>query len=405
MSLIQRFSLLCLLALVLFGILLGWTVSSSMEHSMFQRVVQETAHIVTQNTEKHFTVDALAQPVAEKDLADFDRQIEHLSLGPLVTEVKIWNSDRTVTWSPHRNLVGRQFADNDLLTRALSGKIATKIAEGGYLDAKYREQLNRDRILELYVPIFFSHDNKPAVVVEVYYDLTTLSQAITTHKKILWNRIIVGFTLLYLVLFGIVYGASRKIITQNKKLEEMMFQTITTMINALDAKSAWTRGHSQRTEKYAEMISDELGISGADKKNLMLAGILHDIGKIGTYDSLLDKAEKLTAEEFEIIKKHPDQGVQILAGASHLQETLQIIRHHHERYDGTGYPAGLAGEKIPLLARILQVADCYDAMTADRPYRKALATDMARKELLDNRGSQFDPAIVDAFITALDRKE
>jgi HD-GYP domain-containing protein (c-di-GMP phosphodiesterase class II) len=133
--------------------------------------------------------------------------------------------------------------------------------------------------------------------------------------------------------------------------------------------------------------------------------LLHDIGKIGTYDSLLDKPERLTMEEFEIVKKHPFQGVEILQGVKQLHDIIPIIRYHHERIDGKGYPDGLKGEEIPILARILHVADSFDSMTSDRPYRPSPRIEYAISELKKHSGSQFDSYVVDAFLKVLENRK
>ncbi len=402
MSLIQRFSILCFVALALIGSLLGWTISTSMERHMLERAIQETSNIVQQNTVKHFKASDLLSPKTGSEFEHFSEEVEHLSLGPQTFQVKFWGIDKVLLWTSEQDEIGKRFESNGILSKAISGETATKIITSNKLHDKYQRPVEKNvTVLELYVPVTFENKGKPNVVVEVYYDLTKLYNTITDHKNILWTRIFIGFSLLYLVLFGIVYGASKRIVKQNLELEEMLFQTVTTMISALDAKSSWTKGHSQRTEEYAAMIADAMGIDGTEKKKLMLAGILHDIGKIGTYDYLLEKAERLTDEEFEIIKKHPEQGVKILSGVKKLDHTLSIIKHHHERYDGRGYPDGLKGEEIPVLSRILQIADSYDAMTADRPYRNALSKQEALDELFKNRGTQFDPEIVDKFLEAL----
>ena len=133
-------------------------------------------------------------------------------------------------------------------------------------------------------------------------------------------------------------------------------------------------------------------------ERLRLAGLLHDIGKIGTYDTLLDKTEKLTPEEHELIKKHPDRGCEILAPINDMDDILPAVRHHHERWDGEGYPAGLKGKEIPLMARALCIADSFDTMTEDRPYRPSIGVDNAIQELKYCAGSQFDPELVEVFL-------
>jgi putative nucleotidyltransferase with HDIG domain len=191
----------------------------------------------------------------------------------------------------------------------------------------------------------------------------------------------------------------------HEKLRSLFDKFVLAMVNALDAKSHWTRGHSERVAWYAERIAETMGMNGKELKRLYLAGLLHDIGKIGTYDYLLDKPERLNDKEFEVVKKHPVSTVRILRHIDEFSDILPVIRHHHERIDGKGYPDGLKGEDIPMGARILHVADSYDSMTSDRPYRPAPGKEYAISEFIKHRGTQFDPRVVDAFLKILKKEE
>ncbi|MFQ5735465.1 MAG: HD-GYP domain-containing protein [Thermodesulfobacteriota bacterium] len=181
-------------------------------------------------------------------------------------------------------------------------------------------------------------------------------------------------------------------------IEELFFGTVKTLSEAIDAKSPWTRGHSERVTELAMAIGRELGLGKQELRYLELAGLLHDIGKLGTYESILDKPGRLTEEEQEIMKQHPAKGAEILSPIKQMAGLAPAIKHHHEFYDGTGYPAGLKGEEIPFMARILTVADTVDAMGADRPYRKGKPMSAIVAELKHCSGTQFDPLVVDTFL-------
>lgn len=182
-----------------------------------------------------------------------------------------------------------------------------------------------------------------------------------------------------------------------KELRKLYEGLISSFISALDAKSAWTKGHSERVTNYAIAIAKEMGLKDKDIDALRTAALLHDIGKLGTYDVILDKHEKLTEEEINLIKIHPEKGEEILKPISQLKDILPVIRSHHERMDGTGYPDGLKNGEIPFLARILAVADTFDSMTSDRPYRPKVSKEDAISELEKYSGTQFDPEVVEAF--------
>lgn len=188
-----------------------------------------------------------------------------------------------------------------------------------------------------------------------------------------------------------------------REVEDLLLSIIKALSNALDAKSPWTKGHSERVSRYSLMIAEEMGLEQESRNLLEMAALLHDIGKIGMYDYILNKPDKLLPQEFEIVKLHPLKGAEILRPINQLNEVINIISHHHEHYDGGGYPDGLRGENIPLLSRILQVADAYDAMTSERPYRKVLGKRKALEELKVCAGRQFDPRVVDAFMRAINK--
>ncbi len=169
------------------------------------------------------------------------------------------------------------------------------------------------------------------------------------------------------------------------------------LIYILESKEPYTNGHSERVSYYAELIAQELNFSPGEKEDLQIATLLHDIGKIGLSNRLLEKTD-LSPGENQDIRLHPLKGVYLIESLAFSHEIIRGIRHHHERWDGTGYPDGLAGEEIPLIARIISLADSYDAMTSDRPYRRCLSTKKVQEELERNAGVQFDPQIVSVFI-------
>jgi putative nucleotidyltransferase with HDIG domain len=189
----------------------------------------------------------------------------------------------------------------------------------------------------------------------------------------------------------------------NERLERANLSFAVALVATLDARDRYTAGHSEAVAMYARDIAAEMGWSVADQQLVDLCGLVHDIGKIGLPPGLLEKPGALTPEERLQMEEHSAIGERILANVEDYAEIAVIVRHHHERWDGGGYPDGLAGEKIPLISRILAVADAYDAMTSHRPYRAALPGVEARRRLRESSGSQFDPSVVTAFDAVLDR--
>lgn len=187
----------------------------------------------------------------------------------------------------------------------------------------------------------------------------------------------------------------------NEKLEKAYLETIQTLRFTVEAKDTYTRGHSDRVSEYSVLLGKYLGLSEDDIHLLRVGGLFHDIGKIGVPDSILLKTSKLTDDEYSEIKNHPKIGAQILSNATLFEKALPIVKHHHERYDGFGYPEKLAGENIPYLARIAAVADSFDAMTSKRTYRDSLPLDVVINEIEKNKGTQFDPNIATVFLDIL----
>lgn len=185
-------------------------------------------------------------------------------------------------------------------------------------------------------------------------------------------------------------------------LQEAYLATVRSLAAAVDAKDTYTRGHSERVAAYAILIAERMGIGHDQKVALEMAAYLHDIGKIGVPEDILLKPGCLTDEEMSQMRHHPLIGANILKPVAFPWAITPVVRHHHEHYDGTGYPAGLTGDEIPVLARILTAADSFEAMTADRPYRRGRSTAEAIEELRRCAGTQFDPRVVDAFVDALD---
>ena len=185
---------------------------------------------------------------------------------------------------------------------------------------------------------------------------------------------------------------------QSKKIRASFLNAITALAYALEAKDKYTIGHTQMVAEISVAIFKELGLPQADVDKIRLAGLFHDIGKIGVRESVLNKPAGLTEEEFHQLKRHCQVGEYILNPVVDDEEILKMVRHHHERYDGTGYPDGLSGEQIPLGARVLAVSDAYDAMTSERPYQTAMSAEAACAEIEHGKGTQFDPEVVDAFL-------
>lgn len=191
---------------------------------------------------------------------------------------------------------------------------------------------------------------------------------------------------------------------EKESLRLMSVSIAETLINAMEAKDLYLRGHSQRVAELAGQLAEELGLDPATCEDLRVAGRLHDVGKIGIREAILNKPDRLTPEEFDHVKRHVQIGLDILAPLFHIKQPLKYVEHHHERWDGAGYPLGLTGEAIPMGARILCAADTFDALTSKRAYREPLESQAALEHIRVDVGKQFDPRVYDALVRVITRR-
>lgn len=188
---------------------------------------------------------------------------------------------------------------------------------------------------------------------------------------------------------------------KNEELEKAYLDTIGILRQTVEAKDPYTRGHSDRVSEFSVLVGQKMGLDETTLHTLKIGGLFHDIGKIGIPDSILLKESKLNDEEYSQIKNHPTIGVHMLGDAEVFKNIMPMVKHHHERFDGRGYPSQLAGNDIPLIARIAAVADTFDAMTSKRTYRDALPLDIVKSEIIKCSGTQFDPEVANIFLDIL----
>ncbi len=249
-------------------------------------------------------------------------------------------------------------------------------------------------------------------VVSLLYQLGQNSITVSNSKdiEIRFAAIILCYAGAYVSagLYNMIHSDNQRYMAEltekNQEIQDMAIQTIATIANTIDAKDEYTRGHSKRVAEISVAIAKDLGVSAEEINNLKSIALLHDIGKIGVPDTVLNKPGKLTDDEYELMKQHTVIGADILKDIKMFQGIEVGARYHHEKYDGTGYPDRIAGDDIPYISRIIAVADAFDAMTSNRVYRKRLDLDYVVEELKRCSGSQFDPAIVDVLIRMIEEK-
>jgi putative nucleotidyltransferase with HDIG domain len=340
---------------------------------------------------------------------------------PDIITVKVWRPDGVLVWTnraPER--VGRRFSLDGNLGRAMSeNKTHASLSTLGTDEDAVEHAVARGRrVFEVYAPVP-SADGKRAIgAYEIYARPQHTESFIASRKRLIWLSVAAVFAVLYAALALLVRNASstlrgqastlqarsRELMDSYRRLEESSLEAIESLNATVDAKDPYTAGHSARVQRIALAIAEELGLAGDRLDAVRFGGLFHDIGKIATPDSILTKAAALDEDEYALVKRHPADGADIVSHFGRLHETVPLIRHHHERWDGNGYPDRLVGEEIPPEASVVGLADAWDAMTTDRPYRSALSIEEAVAEVRRCRGTQFAPEVVDAFFAAFRRR-
>jgi putative nucleotidyltransferase with HDIG domain len=370
-------------------------------------------------------VDGVLRPALVHDhRLRVDPQVSSVLRGELRRErdlvtVKVWRPDGVLAWTnraPQR--IGKRFEEEGSLEQALHGHAAGSI---GKLDAEENQverSLGFSHLLQVYAPVLDSNGKTVLGAYEIYADPKGLEASLASKRHMLWVAVALIFLALWAALALLVRGASAMLRRQTRQLrerskalmdayaraEESSLEAIESLNATVDAKDPATAGHSRRVQRIALALGEELGLTPKQLDALRFGALFHDIGKIAVPDAILMKPAKLDDEEYELMKTHSAEGARIVEKFGRLRDAVPIILHHHERWDGRGYPHGLAEERIPLEAAIVGLADAWDAMTTDRPYHRALTIAEAFAEVSAGRGKQFAPAVVEAFHRTAERR-
>jgi putative nucleotidyltransferase with HDIG domain len=304
--------------------------------------------------------------------------------------------------------------DGDLGQAVTSGAAVGHIDQLSGDEDAVEERLGYDHLLEVYAPIRSTDGRNVLGVYEIYADPKSLEHTLASRRHMIWMTVAAVLLALWAALALLVRGASKTLTRQTRelrqrsrdllvsyeRLEESSLEAIESLNATVEAKDPDTAGHSLRVQRVAMAIAAQLDLTAQQLDALRFGSLFHDIGKIAVPDGILVKPAKLDYWEYAQMKTHSAEGARIVGKFGRLREAVPIIRHHHERWDGSGYPDSLAGDAIPLEAAIVGLADAWDAMTTDRPYHRALTETEALSEIRAGRGTQFAPVVVDAFFFA-----
>ena len=433
-----RFALVSGLVVIALTTTLSSLASASIRASTIDREARQVADQVQQLVIQSFTRTEFERGLTPKKQALLDA----LSSDPKnanVLRILLWNRDGTLLYSGDRKGIGRRMPLSDGLRIALGGSMTVMplaperlrpftaetmyLSVEGYLELLlFQERRMWTRtgqqaitptmtrtsrtsltkaaslgIARLFLPVRIGESTAPVAAFEVFYDFRPLARKLARIQQTVWTAIPGGFLAIYCAMVVAVQRTSRVMMAQQKNLRVAHLGTFHALARAVDARDSETGDHSGRVASYAVEMARRLGLSAEEIAELKIAAELHDIGKIGVPDAILMKPGPLTPEEWDLMRQHAIVGSNILQSTPLSEVVKQAVRHVHEWWGGRGYPDKLHGDQIPLFARILAVADAFEAMTSKRPYRRPFSTEQALAELRQMRGIQFDPQVVDAM--------
>lgn len=336
-------------------------------------------------------------PLWTERVATLDSLITPHVLENGIEQVRLWSPEGEVVYSSIHEEIAKDVPEPAELRIALTGKPVARIRP-----APAGNTNGTGKILAVYAPVRLAGSSVVNGAYEVNLDAAPLLAQIRGARIRAWTIVVLGVGVLYASLIGLVLRTSRAMVRKTHELNDAFEGTIRSLAAAIDAKDAYTGGHSSEVSRHAEAIARALHLPSRDVEVMRIAGYLHDLGKIGIPDHILRKAGPLDPSERAKIRSHSLIGYRIVKPIPVDERVKLAVLHNHERWDGGGYPDGLRADEIPIHARILMVADAYEAMTSSRPYRRALDRDEAISQLRAESSKQFDPQVVEAFVRVLD---
>jgi len=402
LTLLERFALTSFVVFLALGINLSYFLDQSIRANAQTSAERAASDALPTRLMDHVTPADLTVPAAPNRQTWYHTVLDSSVLSQQFVGITVWNRQGVAVHSSDPRMQGHRFPLTGALASALRGRLTSDVSErpSGANGSSPRIE----RLLDVYIPIRFNRDGPVLGTFELNQRYDSIGAQIDRMDRSVYAIVAAGLFLLYLLLFGIVRSGSNTITRHQQEvrkhtdeLEQSYRQTIASLAAAVDARDSSTERHCSRVTELAVTLGRWIDLSAEDLKDLERAALLHDVGKIGVGDAILLKPGSLTDEEWQVMRQHPTIGFHMLENIAFLENTLPVVLHHHERWDGSGYPDGLAGEDIPLFARLFAVIDAYDALTSDRPYRAGAPHHVAIQKLCAGAGTHFDPAMVTAF--------
>lgn len=392
LTLLQRFTIVSAAIAVGLAVVLSAVTVRAIESSAIKDESQIAAELVLRTISPQLRPADFRGTLPPDRRALLDALFRAHGISDRVLRIRLWRADGRLLYSNVPEPKALETAGADL---------STQNGFTEFIERKGRVENAAPGVVRFFVPLMVADNPKPLAAFEIFYDLTHLHQQLRHIRHTVWTAVPLGFLMLYASVFVLVRRASRRLLQQQADLIAAHLGTYQSLASAIDAKDSYTGDHSTNVADLAARVAQALGLPADMVNEVRVGARLHDLGKIGVPDAILMKPGRLTPQEWAIMRKHAERGFEILQKAP-LPDSVKLAVHHsHERWDGAGYPGGLAGEAIPLIARIVAVVDAYEAMTSDRPYRKALPVAEALERLEHDAGSHFDPRVVRVFVELL----
>ncbi|HWR73788.1 MAG TPA: HD domain-containing phosphohydrolase [Nitrospirota bacterium] len=409
-NVIAQYTIITLVVIVVISAVLGIVITRRIEDHVLKSHVSMFPPVIRTMVKDHPVLyNVFSSRRIKHDPSDLNEQMNDLFTFGSVFRVKLWGKDGTILWSDRKEIVGKKYQDNPQFIEAMKGRVSYEMTEPHKVENA--TEAGRGRVLEIYVPV--ERNGEILGVLEVYESVEAVYGEIQDTTQTVWIWVTAAGYLLYTLLFVVFYRSYTGEQMTARRLHETQDATIMALAYQAELRDREVGRHIERTSQYVEILARELGtcdqyrsyLTNSYIEDLVKAAPLHDIGKVGIPDAILNKPGALTDQEFEHIKQHCEYGALVLKKAeekltfqSFLKIAMQMVMYHHENWNGRGYPHGLSGKDIPLSARIMAVADVYDAVRSRRPYKNPLSHAEAISIILQKKGEHLDPEIVEVFL-------
>lgn len=407
-TLFVRFIILSMISFLITGLLVAYFVVNLVIEQEIKHNI-EIVNITLEHSYKRWLKDVDIDKLTESDFVALDNEFESLNMLGNIADIRIWSNAGSLVYSLDRESLGQLIMEDSHLNEIKSKGSDYELTSANEEENMMLKAFGKE-FIEIYLPI--DRKNISKGIFEVYRTFDDSRNSINASIRNLSLILSIGLLLLYLLLARVIYTSSKKLLHQTElisdsydKINRLFKSMVKAITKAIDARDKFTSGHSQRVAELTVGFAKYLELEAIIINRLEIASLLHDIGKLGVPETIINKMGKLTDEEFEVMKQHPYIGEKIIEDIEELEEILEVIMHHHEKYSGGGYPSNLKGEEIPYLARIITITDAYDAMISNRPYRKGLSKETAKEEIYKYSGIQFDPELATRFIDYINQEE